>query len=367
MNLKLFVSSMIVIWICTGCIETKDSETSSSATSANCKGTYTVKDSNGLIRQRFNEYSTQLGCLTDPVPLTHWEASLNKRFDTKVTCTPQTDLPSMYLKSNGNYYSYRNSKIFIELDSTTGQARRLIIGEMPDGSLSFNRQVFCYYLRTDVETEPTNPFNYGALLHFDLELSASSNSFSPQELYNYRLIGNDLLLQKLDDNTGVDWTWCPTNTPIGFCDYLRNGNDFYFPPDPNLALQNQLRSESILIRSELTLTKILAQEFNSAWDSTTTSAIEVDTSRYIEKGGKWKYMVNANWDEPFFIGRAIRNYMRRDPMQPFMPDLNWAMTFQFPYVCYQARKEVTFTDGSKGSVLGEACYDSNGQYHFTQY
>lgn len=364
MNLKLLGYLIFIVSFFAGCNETETPATSSSST-LSCKGEYTVTDSMGHIRQRFNEYPSQLGCLTDPVPLTQWETSVNKRFDTNVKCTPQTDLPSMHLKSTGNYYSYRDSKIFIELDASSGQAKRLIIGEMPDGSLSFNRQIFCYYLRTDQEVETTNPYNYNSMLQFDLELSASSTIFSPQEMYNYQIIGNDLLLKKMDDNTGLDWTWCPTNTPIGFCDYLRNGNEFYFPPDPNAGVQAQLRSAAILIRSELNLTKITAQEFNSAWESSITSGIEVGTPSYVNAGGKWKYLVNSIWDEPLFVGRATRDYMRRDPQQPFMPDLAWASTMQFPFVCYQAEKEVTYADGSKGIISGESCYDNDGQYSFS--
>lgn len=343
-----------------------DSADTTTSRSQSCRGEYAVTDPNGLVRQRYNEYESTLGCLTDPVPLTQYEKSTNERFDKKISCTPQTDLPSMWLKSNGNYYSYRDSKIYIELNAATGEAKRLILAEMPDGSLSFQRQIFCYYLRTDVETEPVNPQNYGQLLQFDLELSASSNIFSPQELYNYQLNGNDLLLHKLDDNTGVDWTWCPTSTPIDFCDYLRNGNEFFFPPAPNATIQAQLRASTILIRSELNMTRILAQEFKTAWDSSIKSGIEVGTPNYIKSGSKWKYSVNFLWDEPLYVGRSIRNYMRRDPMQPFMPDLAWASTFQFPYVCYSARKEISYSDGSKGFITGSACYDSNGVYTFNQ-
>lgn len=361
MKYSILLALLIFISSC----KESDSNQASEKTSS-CRGEYAVKDSNGLVRQRFNEYSSSLGCLTDPMPLTQWEISFNKRFDAKIGCTPQSDLPSMWIKTNGNYYSYRDSKIFIELNSAKGEARRLIIGEMPNGRLSFNRQIFCYYLRTDNEIEPTNSINYGSLLQFDLELSASSSQFSPQELYNYKAAGNNLLLQKLDDNTGVDWSWCPINTPIGFCDYLRNGNEFYFPPNPSVAVQAQLRSAAILIRSEMNMATISAQEFNSIWESSLSNGIEVGSSSYISNGGKWKYLVNSIWDEPLFVGRAVRNYMRRDPQQPFMPDLAWASTFQLSSVCYSATKEIVYPDGSKGKIFGEACYDQNGNYSFTQ-
>lgn len=360
--MKNFCLAVLTIFIAS-CNETENTDSSSSVTST-CKGVYEIKDSNGLVRQRYNEYQNSMGCLTDPVPLTQWEKSVNVRFDKKVSCTPQTDLPSMWIKSSGNYYSYRDSKIFIELNASTGEAKRLILAEMPDGSLSFQRQVFCYYLRTDMETEPVNPQNYGQLLQFDLELSASSNIFSPQELYSYKLSGNDFLLQKLDDNTGLTWEWCPTSTPVGFCDYNRNGNEMFFPPAPSSTIQAQLRSAAILIRSELNMTNISSQEFKTTWDNSVKTGVEVGTPNYIKAGSKWKYSVNFIWDEPLYIGRSVRNYMRRDPMQPFMPDLAWASSFQFPYVCYSTRKEVTYSDGSKGFINGQACYDSNGVYTF---
>jgi hypothetical protein len=328
-----------------------------------CRGEFVITDSNFLVRQRFNEYQGSLGCLIDPMPLTEWEKSKNRRFDTKVKCTPQTDLPSMWIETNGNYYSYRDSKIFIELNSSTGEARRLILGEMPDGSPSFQRQVFCYYLRTDVETEPTNPHSYGAMLLFDLELSSSSNSFSPMEIYNYSQVGSDLHLNMMDDFSSMDWTWCPSESvPWGFCDFLRNGNDLFFPEDPSASVQAQLKAEAILIRSEFMFSKISRDKFDSVWASAPSTSIEVGTTKFVNEGGRWKYSVNEYFDEPLFVGREWRKYLRRE--RPSMPDVAWASTLRFPQVCYKAKKAVSFTDGSNGLVYGEACYDKAGQYSF---
>lgn len=340
----------------------KKEGTNESTTASSCKGEYSISDSNGLVRQRFNEFQSSLGCMTDPVPLTQWEKSTNKRFDTKIKCTPQTGLLTSWLKTNGNYYSYRDSKIFVELNSSSGEARRLIIGEMPDGSPSFQRQVFCYYLRTDIETEPVNPQNYGAMLLFDLELSSSSNLVIPMEIYNYQTAGNDIYLTKMDTNT-VDWTFCPADsTPWGFCDALRNGNEMFFPEDPSAAVQAQLRAEAILIRSEFNFSKISKSEFEAVWNSAVVTATEVGTSKFIDLGGLWKYTVSPYFDEPLYVGREWRKYLRRE--RPSMPDVASASSMQVPYVCYDAVKRVTYSDGSTGLITGEACHN-NGVYSFT--
>lgn len=360
--MRLFLFALCIVSI-SGCKTESDSSGTSKVSS--CRGEYTVVDSSGLVRQRFNEYQSSMGCLTDPVPLTQWEKSTNDRFDKKISCTPQTDLPSMWLKSSGNYYSYRDSKIYVELNATTGEAKRLILAEMPDGSASYIRQVFCYYVRTDNEVEPVNPQNYGSMILFDLELSASSEIFSPMEIYNYTNTASSLNLKKMDSNDGVDWTWCPADSvPWGWCDPLRNGNAAFYPEDPNITVQNQLKAEAILIRSELLTSKITNSEFTAVWGSTISSSTEVGTTPYINKGGKWKYLVNSLFDEPLFVGREWRKYLRRE--RPSMPDVTWASSMGMPYVCYSAQKEITYNDGSKGTISGQACYDQNGDYSFTQ-
>lgn len=346
-----------------GC-KTESTDTAT-LSSQNCRGEYTVIDTNGLVRQRFNEYQSSIGCLTDPIQLTQWEKTTNDRFDKKISCTPQPDLPSMWLKSSGNYYSYRNSKIYIELNAAKGEAKRLIVGEMPDGSPSYQRQIFCYYVRTDLETESTNPHNYGAMILFDLELSASSNIFSPMEIFNYSVSGNNFLMTKMDDNTGLDWTWCPgESVPWGFCDYNKNGNEFFFPSEPSASVQSQLQAEAILIRSEFNFSNVSQSTFETMWNSSPSLGVELGTSIYANLGGKWKYTVSNYLDEPLYVGREWRKYLRRE--RPSMPDVASASSMGMPYVCYSATKEITYNDGSKGTISGQACYDQNGDYSFTQ-
>jgi len=184
------------------------------------------------------------------------------------------------------------------------------------------------------------------------------------EIYNYTDVGNDLLLTKMDDNSGVDWTWCPINTPWGVCDYLKNGNEAFYPPAPDVATQEQLSAAAILIRSEMNFIKITENEFNNMWDATTSSNTEVGTWGYVQAGGKWKYLVNSIFDEPLYIGRSWREYIRGE--RPFMPDVASASNNQLPLVCYSAEKEIVLGDGSTAFIDGEVCYDSDGNYSFTQ-
>ena len=355
---------LLFTFLCTtSCLE---QQREASTDSKVCKGEWTERDSDGLVRKRFIEYyhSGMKACVTENKDLTQWEKSLIDRFEDSVTCEPQTDLLSMWLRSSNQYYAYRNDKIFVELDASKGEARRLIIGELEDGSLSYNRQVFCYYLRTDIEAEPVNPTDYGAMLLFDVELASTSSIFHPMEIYNYTDVGNDLLLTKMDDNSGVDWTWCPINTPWGVCDYLKNGNEAFYPPAPDVATQEQLSAAAILIRSEMNFIKITENEFNNMWDATTSSNTEVGTWGYVQAGGKWKYLVNSIFDEPLYIGRSWREYIRGE--RPFMPDVASASNNQLPLVCYSAEKEIVLGDGSTAFIDGEVCYDSDGNYSFTQ-
>jgi hypothetical protein len=361
----LIYYSVLILYL-VGCKE--QSGSTSGVIPASCKGEWTEKDENGLVRKRFAESwnSGMQACLTENKPLTQWETSLNTRFDHDVTCTPQSDLPTMWLRSANGYYTYRNDRVFIELNASTGQARRLIFGETPDGRPSYTRQAFCYFLRTDNETEPVNPTDYKSMLLFDLELGAGSNLFRPMEIYNYVVNGNDLRLTMMSDNSGVDWTWCPTTTPVGFCDYMRNGNDMYYPPDPGASMRAQLTVAALLIRNEHNFVKITEDEFNTKWNSTTASSIEVGTSAYIDAGGKWKYLLSPFFDEPLYIGRNWRSYLSRDPQWPFMPDVSWASSMGMPFVCYSTKKEILLNSGSKAWIEGEACYSGDGNYTFTQ-
>lgn len=351
--------------LCTTACNEENTNTQASETSANCRGEWTEKNEAGLVIKRYEEYwhSGMKACVTENRTLSQWEKSILKRYNHNVQCSPQPDLPTMWLRSSNNYYTYRNNRVYLHLNSSTGEAARLIIGEMPNGKTSYSRQVFCYFVREDIETEPVNSYDYGAMILFDLEEGASTSVLHPMEIYNFTETPTDFLLTKMDDNTGVDWTWCPTGTPIGFCDYMRNGNEFFYPPAPDAATQAQLQAAAILIRSEMNFIKISENEFNQKWNSIVGVELEVGTWDFIEAGALWKYLVTEQFDEPLFIGRAWRRYLRGE--DPFMPDVQWASNFQVPFICYNTKKEVIINNGSSAWIDGEACF-VDGQWEFTE-
>ncbi|NJL23846.1 MAG: hypothetical protein HC902_00780 [Calothrix sp. SM1_5_4] len=62
-------------------------------------------------------------------------------------------------------------------------------------------------------------------------------------------------------------------------------------------------------------------------------------------------------DRPLYLD-ALASYIRGTGP---MPEITVSMP---PVVCYPARRQVTFGDGSTGYVSGEACYDGSGGYTF---
>lgn len=343
----------------------EDTEVTSRPTNQKeCRGEWNTTDSQGNLKkykETWNSYAKE--CFRENIPLSQWEKSLEKRKKHDVQCTPQVDIPNLWLRSSNNYYSYRNNRIFLELDASTGEARKLIVGELDNGEKSFKREIFCFYIRTDIENEPVNPHNYGDMILFDSELGASSRSFHPMEIYNYETLPNGFSLTMMNNNHGVGWTWCPTRkTPWGFCDELRNGNIMFYPDDPDATTQDKLLAAAKLIRSEYNFIEITQKDFESVWKETVSNdIIEVGTQDYIEYGGTWKYMVTTIFDEPLFIGRAWREYLRGD--RPYMPDVAGASSMGMPYVCYQTKKEVTLDSGERAFIDGEACYE-DGVYKF---
>ena len=175
-----------------------------------CRGVWTERV-NGELK-KFNEYwhSGLRACVLEPIQLSTWEATSEKRARDNVTCTPQPNLSTMWLKAENNFYSYRDNKIFIHLDASTGIAKRLIIGITDNGKPTYMRQEFCYYLRTDTEVEPVNPQDHGQQILFDLELSASSALFTPMEIFKYQAAGPNVNMVRFDMNNDIDWTFCPT-------------------------------------------------------------------------------------------------------------------------------------------------------------
>lgn len=302
-----------------------------------CRGIYTERDAYGTLK-RFNEYAGPDGqCMTDTLALTRWQSSLEDRTKKGVTCTPQQF--SATLISNNNFYSYRDGKVLLDLDPS-GTYRKLTLTVNKSGQPVFTRLEGCFYERS------------GQLL-LDTEDVASSQYFDPMEIFSYTATSTTVDMVRFDDSQGWDYRYCPyLDTPWGFCDLLRNGNEMYFP---NLtpAQEASTLNEALLIRKQFNYDIIDKGTFNSVWDQVENTGAEVTREEY-------KYAISTIVDTPRYIDEAWSDYVKGN--RPIMPDLT---SSTMPPVCYPSRQSVTLSNGNKGFIQGEACY-VDGQYTFVQ-
>lgn len=357
--MKIFYLVVLTIFIIS-CEETETSIANSSSTVA-CKGIYTVKDSNELIVQRFDEhYITSLGCVTDNLPLSTFEKQEIVRHEQNIQCSPQ-NIPSVTLLSKNNYYWPRNDSIYLDLNSETGQFRRLIVGKTASGVPLFQREIGCWYQREDLETEAVNPKDYGKQLLLDLELASSSLEVHPMEVYRYTKTGANWDTVRFDDPTGVDWTFCPADSsPWEYCTALRNGSYMYYPDSLTAPQMAALQGETLLIRSQYNFVEISNSDFEAKWTATINSAKEFGTTEAIQNNYKFQYGISGLPDIKPFIDRTWRAYLRRE--YPQMADTD---SVGLPLICYFGFRDVVLENGDSAVVHGEICY-SNGIYSFVQ-
>ncbi|GIL17262.1 MAG: hypothetical protein BroJett040_10130 [Oligoflexia bacterium] len=350
---------LIATTLLCSCNDESKNESSATQTAADCKGIYYQRDAYGDLK-KFNQYwlESSKACLTDQIALTNYEASTEKRRKHNVNCVPQPNFPSMALKASSNYYSYRDDRYYLDFDASTGQFRRITLGEDKDSNVVYQRDVSCFYAREDHETEPVNPQDYGKQLLLDFSnFPASSADFVPNEIFSYTNDGNgNWFLTRYDDVADWGFSFCPTGTtPFEFCTERRNGN-IYFDPVLDVAVMAALTTEAKLIRTQFNFGQITRSEFEQLWQSYDKNGKE------LQQGGDWKFFVNHVVDASKFFDYNWRRYLMG--LDPTMPDA--ASAPQLPPVCYSGSKYINLVGGGTGKVYGEICV-INGQYTFTQY
>lgn len=340
------------------CNDESKNQAASSPTAADCKGVYYSRDSQGNLL-KFNQYwqVDQKACLTDQIALTNYEKSTETRRKHKVTCKPQSTFPTTALKATGNYYSYRDDRYYLDFDSATGIFRRITLGEDQNGVAVYQRDLSCFYARTDQETEPVNPQDYGSQILLDFSnFPASSADFVPNEIFKYTSDGNgNWFFTRYDDVADWGFSFCPTGTtPFEFCAERRNGN-IYFDPVLDAAVMAELTTEAKLIRTQFIFSTMTRSGFQSLWDSLDKNGQE------LQQGGDWRYFVNHVPDANKLTDYHWRRYIMG--LEPTMAD---AVSHSIPPVCYSGSQEVELSNGNKGRVWGEICV-INGKYTFTAY
>jgi hypothetical protein len=303
-----------------------------------CKGVYTERDDYGNLK-KYNEYSQNGQCLKDSVSLSQWESSSESRLKKGVSCKPQPQFSSRALVSTNNFYGYRDGKVYLELNSSTGEYRRLTLAEGKQGDQVFSRLQGCFYERS------------GQIL-LDTVNSASSQYFDPMEIFTYTTTTPSTLeMVRFDDSVDWDYRFCPyLDTPWGFCDLLRNGNEMFFPTLTG-AQQASLLAESLLIRRQFNYT--VMSDFSNVWSNSQAMRREAAREDY-------KFAVATLVDTPRYIDQAWADYVRGN--RPIMPDIT---SNRIPPICYPGKRDVTLSDGSSSTIYGEVCY-VDGQYVFTQ-
>ncbi len=344
--------------IFSGCKSESDSASSSQANT--CRGEYTVTDTNGIVRQRFNQYAVNtLGCVTDPMSLSVFEKQAATRFDHNIKCTPQ-NIPSVALISKNNYYWPRNDSIYLDLNSQTGQFRRLVLGKTADGVQLFQREIGCWYQRTDNVTESYGARDYGQQILLDLEMASSSLEVHPMEVYRYTKIGSNWNTIRFDDAEGVGWTFCnPEGLPFEYCSLMRNGNYMYYPDNLTTAEMAALKAEALLIRSQFNFIEIAKSVFEQKWIDAISNRKEFGAAEAVKNNYRFEFGIIGLPDIPLYIDRNWRSFLRGEA--PQMPDTS---SIQMPPICYSGKKIVVL-DGADAELNGEICYVA-GVYTFTE-
>jgi len=343
---------MLMLASFTGC-QSKPGEPSAAQAECDTSVKSAWDDVNQETRKTTEYWNSVIGaCSQKRLQLTNFEKGIDLRRRANVTCRPQV-IASAWLKADSNFYDYRNGRVFLELDSVTGQFRRLTLGETSSGRPTVSKDLGCFYVRTDQETGPVNPQDYGSQLLLDLgPVSASTEPFRPIEIFKYTRVGGAWQMLRFDQNFDADYSFCPESlVPWEYCTALRNGNP-YFEPDLDAVTKTDLLQQALLIRSEHNFAEITKAEFDQLW-----SQVEMDNIEGPIQS--WKYSPTTFVDVPNYVWGVWRSYIIGD--RPVMPDV---YAVNLPMLCYPARKQITYIDGSTGYISGTACHDGAGGYEF---
>lgn len=356
MNVFYAIFCSLIFFIVCGC--KSDSTESPNSSTQSCRGEYTVTDpTSGLVTARYNEYQvTSLGCVTDKMSLTTFEKQELNRSQRNITCKPQ-GIPSVTLISKNNYYTPRNDSIYLDLNSTTGIFRRLIVGKAANGTPLFQREIGCWFYREDNVAESWGPnVDFGKQILLDLEEASSSLEVHPMEVFRFDKSGANWSMTRFDQNEDIDYTFYnPDGVPLQYCAENRNGNYMYYNPNLSAATMAALTAQALLIRSEFNYVEIAKSAFEQKWTNAISTAKEFGTAEAIKNNYKFEFGISGLPDVPFYVDRTIRSFIRGESEQ--MPQMD---SSRLPPICYHGKKTVGSLE-----VWGEVCY-VNGVYTFTQ-
>lgn len=355
-TVKLYFTALAFTLSLSACDGTSDSTRSAAPSASSCKGVYYTHSSSGQL-QKWNQYwqADQGACLTDTMPLSNWQTTSAKFINNVVQCTPQAGISSQTLIAANNYYSYRDGKVLLDLNSSTGIYRKITTGYDTTGAPLFSRSEGCFYQRTGAGVDAAR----GPQLLLDTNVAqfASTEDVVPFEIFTYTISGINVAMTRFDSVADWDYTYCPASrVPTTYCMALDDGNSMFWPNLP-AATKAALTNEAILIRTKYNWVTSSTSAFNMAWTSLDNMGNPYGTEAPT---GAFVYQVVPLADTPYFLDSSWRSYLIGT--RATMPDTSSQTT---PVICFPGSQDVLLTNGSRGKVYGELCFQGDGTLTFT--
>ena len=171
-------------------------------TAEQCLGVYYTTDADGNL-YKWNQFHTvnDSTCLTENLSLSQWQITSQKFVKHLVKCVPQSASQFMTLTSSNNYYTYRDGRILLDLDASTGIYRRIELGQNSDGSIAFSRNEGCFYWRTGTGVDAS--FGTQLLLDNDVPRWASSGLFQALEIFRVDTVDSIVSMTRFEEMTQI--------------------------------------------------------------------------------------------------------------------------------------------------------------------
>ena len=259
------------------------------------------------------------------------------------------------LVAAGNAYEYRNSKVYLDLNSATGVFRRLVLSEDRQGNASYSKLQGCFFYREGTGSDAI----FGRQLFFDttdISKLITNQTLDAPEIFKINESSPFITFTRWDDSRDWDYRFCPyLSVPFGNCLLLQeDGNDFMWP---TLTTQQKadLLQEALLISKEYSYVDTPKMGFESLWLSVANSRKDIDYSDL-------KYFVIPQADVPYSVDQSWMQYLRGQ--RPWMPTSVTTAPSVGP-VCHTASRSIVLTDGTTARIVGEVCYTQNNGYEWT--
>lgn len=307
--MQIIMIAWLFLLVIVGCEQPEESIPQISAKA--CRGVYYERDSSGNLK-KYNQYELNGNCLTDNISLNRLETTKEAWTKNNVQCTPQVGFSSRTLVSANNYYTYRNGRIWLDLNSDTGVYRRIVLTEDQNGNATYSVLQSCFYYREGQGQDAA--YGKQILLDTNVQKIITNQAFDPAEVFKILENGSNINMIRWDDSADWDYRFCPyLSVPLGVnCVLLQvDGNEFYWPI-LTVQQQNDLLYEAIRIGKEFNYSLTSKTVFESLWADVNKTRKDTDYSDQ-------KYHVIHITDTPVAYDQSWMQFLRNE--RPWMPNV----------------------------------------------